>query len=311
MNERNDFVFAGKKTENPDNGTGKSRRDFLKFISLISAGTALSFRSPFFEEGPGATRARDHFSLNKFYPSVDSLVFPRIDYAPGTPFQASYTLFSLGYDLFRKEGSVSFAWKPDKTNVNCECRVERNTEAEDLKSYFYQSSRHKNDRYLTPVEWTRHSRMAKNAEAPAYPFTELKGKIRLHKNTLRIAETGKPIQKFIEGTPLLKWAHWGLIPGLDEGDSPVFDWIDEMEQVFRGHRIRFQEKIALVTKGGEINISSFHHTGTGIVPTVYWLTENKVLLFVVSGTEVYVLDKFNGKQVSFEIPSGRLKRDLP
>lgn len=290
--------------------SGQSRRDFLKFISLISAGTALSFRPPFFAEDPGATRARDHFSLNKFYPSVDSLVFPRIDYAPGTPFQANYTLFSLGYDLFRKEGSVSFAWKPEKAELTCDCHVERNTESGELKSFYYQGSRHKNDRYLTPVEWTRHSRMAKDTEAPAYPFTELKGKIRLQKNSLRIAEAGKPIQKFIEGIPLLKWAHWGLIPGLEEHDSFVLDWIDEMEQVFKGHRISFKEKITLVTKGGEIHLSSFHHTGTGIIPTVYWLTENKVLLYVVSGTEVYVLDKFNGKQVSFDVPSGRLKRDL-
>jgi hypothetical protein len=290
--------------------TGKSRRDFLKFISLISAGTALSFRSPFFTEETDTTRARDHFSLNKFYPSVDSLLIPRIEYVPGTPFQADYTLFSLGYDLFRKEGSVSFTWKPDKANVNCECMVERNTESEDLKSYFYQISRHKNDRYLTPVEWTRHSRMAKNTDAPAYPFTELKGNIRLQKNTLHIDETGKLFQKTTEGTPVLKWAHWGLIPLLQDHKEFVFDWIDEKEQIYKGHLIRFREKITLMTKGGLINLCSFYHTGTGIIPTVYWLTENKVLLFVVSGTEVYVLDRFNRKQVSYNVPSGRLKRDL-
>jgi hypothetical protein len=288
----------------------KNRRDFLKLFSLISAGTALSFRPPFFAEEPEATHARDHFSLNKFYPSVDSIVIPQIDYAPGKPFQADYTLFSLGYDLFRKEGSVSFSWKPEKKNATCECRVERNTEQEDLKSIFYLESRHKNDRYLTPVEWTRHSRMAKNQNAPAYPFTELEGKIRLYRNTLLIAETGKSFQKFTEGTPVLKWAHWGLIPRLEENDDFVFDWIDEMEQIFKGHRIRFKDKITLVTKGGEIALCSFQQTGTGIIPTVYWLTESKVLLFIVSGTEVYVLNKFNGMQLSFEVPSGRLKRDL-
>ena len=218
------------------------------------------------------------------------MVIPRIDFKPGSPFQASYTLFSLGYDLFRKEGSVSFAWKPGKANVNCECMVERNTEAEDLKSYFYQTSRHKNDRYLTPVEWTRHSRMAKNPEAPAYPVTELGGKIRLNKNTLHIAETGKSFNKPMEGVPLLKWAHWGLLPSLEDHEDFIFDWIDEMEQIFKGHQIRFRGKITLETKGGEINLSSFHHTGTGIIPTVYWLTGNKVLLFVVSGTEVYIHD---------------------
>jgi hypothetical protein len=305
----NNSSIVGEQFQYSGKGSGKGRRDFLKFITLISAGTAFSFRSPFFEEDSATTRARDHFSLNKFYPSVDSLVLPRIDYTLGTPFQAGYTLFSLGYDLFRKEGSVSFAWKPDKANVNCECLVERNTEAEDLKSYFYQSSRHKNDRYLTPVEWTRHSRMAKDPEAPTYPFTELKGKISLHKNTLHIAESGKSIQKFTEGTPLLKWAHWGLIPSLKEHDNLTFEWIDEMEQIFKGHRIWFREKITLMTKGGEINLFSFQQTGNGILSTVFWLTESKILLFVVSGTEVYVLDKFNGEEVSFVVPSGRIIRD--
>jgi hypothetical protein len=290
--------------------SGKSRRNFLKFISLISTGTAFAFRSPFFSEDPDETRARDHFSLNKFYPSVDSLVIPRFDYTPGTFFQADYTLFSLGYDLFRKEGRITFAWKPEKKKTTCVCRVERNTEAEDLKSFLHLVSTHKNDRFLTPVEWTRRSRMAKDTEAPAHPFTELKGKIRMHKNRLQIAETGKSIQKYAEGAPLLKWAHWGLIPLLQDHEDFVFDWIDEMEQIFKGHRIRFREKITLLTKGGKINLYSFHHTGAGIVPTVYWLTENKVMLFVVSGTEVYVLDKFNGKQVSFKVPSGRLKRDM-
>lgn len=290
--------------------TGKSRRDFLKFISLISAGTAFSFRSPFFTEETDATRAKDHFSLNKFYPVVDSLLIPRIEYVPGTPFQADYTLFSLGYDLFRKEGSVSFAWKPEKKKTTCTCRVERNTEDENLKSIFHLVSRHKNDRYLTPVEWTRRSRMAKDTKATAFPYTEMEGKIRLQKNTLHITEAGKAFRKTTEGTPVLKWAHWGLMPLLQDHEEFVFECIDEMEQIFKGHRIRFRGKITLMTKSGEINLYSFHHAGTGIIPTVYWLTENKVLLFVVSGTEVYVLDRFNGKQVSYHVPSGRLKRDL-
>ncbi len=288
----------------------ESRRDFLKFISLITTGTALSFRSPFFAEEPGATHARDHFSLNKFYPSVDSLVIPRIDYAPGTPFHSDYTLYSLGYDLFRKEGSVSFTWKTEKQMAVCECHVERNTESQKLKNIFNQISLHKNDRNLTPFEWTRKSRMAVDSDSPSYPFTEMEARIRMEEDTLQIDEMGKSFKKLKAGMPLLKWAHWGLIPRLEEHDDIVFDWIDEMEQIFKGHRIRFREKITLVTKGGEINLCSFHHTGTGIIPTSYWLTESKVLLFVVSGTEVYVLDKFNGTHVSFNVPSGRLKRDF-
>ena len=287
------------------------RRDFLKLISLLSAGTALSFkpRDLTLKDQSVVTKARDHFSLNKFYPSVDSLVIPEIAFHKGESFEAKYSLFSFGYDIFRKEGNVSFSWKDQKERIVCSCIVERHTETGNLKSIYHQISQHNNDKFLTPIEWTRHSGIAENIQDKPFSHTDLTGEVQIKENYLSVREKGKTLQKPLQELPLLKWANWGLIPGLNENTDFTFSWIDEMEQVFTGHRIKFREKVVVATGKGEASLYSFQQTGSGIIPTVYWLTENKVLLFVVSGIEIYMLDEFNGKQLRYHIPEGPIKRD--
>jgi hypothetical protein len=290
----------------------KSRRDFLKLISLLSAGTTFSFKPGYqkLTDKSVAAKARDYFSLNKFYPSVNSLVIPEIAFHRGESFEAKYSLFSIGYDIFRREGNVSFSWKDQKDKKVCSCIVERYTETGNLKSIYHQISQHNNDKFFTPIQWTRHSGIAEKFNAPPFEYTELTGEVQIKENILSVTEKGQTFQKPLQGLPLLKWGNWGLFPCLNENTDFTFSWIDEMEQVFTGHRIKFRERLGLSIWNCDVTLCSFQQTGPGLIPTVYWLTENNVLLFVVSGTEIYMLDEFNGKQLNYNVPEGRIKRDI-
>ncbi len=56
----------------------KSRRDFLENAVGAERGTLVSFR-PALLTGPAGmkvTKGQDHFSLNKFYPSLEGLTVP-------------------------------------------------------------------------------------------------------------------------------------------------------------------------------------------------------------------------------------------
>jgi len=80
-----------------------------------------------------------------------------------------------------------------------------------------------------------------------------------------------------------------------------------MEQVFTGHQLKYAGDATISTDNGKLSLRAFQQTGTSKIPTVYWLYNN-IMLMVISGTEVYVLDDFNGSHFSYEPIEGRINR---
>jgi hypothetical protein len=290
----------------------KSRREFLKMISLLSAGTLVAYRGLALDDSGGikVTKAKDHFSLNKFYPSLDGLTVPDIPYRAGESFDARYSLFSLGYDHFRREGRVRYSMDDQNNKNHIECIIERNARASGLKSFYHLKSEHQKDALLTPVNWSWSTKIADHFDAPPYGRTGLKGDAAIKRDQLRLSKKEGIVQKPLKENPLLKWSHWALFPELEKNAALNFSWIDEMERVFPGHHIRFRQNALVAIQNKNLALYAFQHTGPGIIPTVYWLNEdNNALLFVVSGIEIYILDEMNGKQLDYFIPEGPLKRN--
>jgi hypothetical protein len=51
---------------------------------------------------------------------------------------------------------------------------------------------------------------------------------------------------------------------------------------------------------GPRTLHAWRLTGKGIIPTVYWVDASGRLLFVLSGSEVYVLKEADGAAASFD-----------
>ena len=104
-----------------------------------------------------------------------------------------------------------------------------------------------------------------------------------------------------------KWTHWPILMDMKDDESIRFDWIDEMEQVFTGHQLKYSGEAIISTQNGKLSLRAFQQTGTGKIPTVYWLYNNMMLL-VISGTEVYMLDDFNGNNFAYKTIKGGINR---
>jgi hypothetical protein len=292
-----------------DNIPTKSRRDFIKVISVLFAGTAVPVNAAagLISDDLKAKSVKDYFSLNKIYSTVESLSLADIKHTVGNSFEARYSVFSLGYDICRKEGDINMKWTTQNDTKICECLVGRDALRTGLKSFYYQKSYHNEDKLNTPVEWTWKTKIAKDFEADAFQYSEMVGRGAIKGKELKVLRGEKNISKKLENTPLLKWAHWPLLMEMKDDKSIEFDWIDEMEQLFTGHQLKYCGEALISTQNGKLSLRAFQQTGTGKIPTIYWIYNN-VLLTVVSGTEVYILDEFNGKRIGYEIPKGKIKR---
>ncbi len=72
----------------------------------------------------------------------------------------------------------------------------------------------------------------------------------------------------------------------------VFSTLDEMDLLFGRQEIRFRTNMALTVGEGapqKVNFQVFDLQGDGVIPTVYWVDAWGRVVFVVTGTEGYLL----------------------
>jgi len=287
----------------------KGRRDFIKVMSALFAGAALPLHAVagIVPDELKVTEVKDHFSLNKILPLVESLMTADVKHKKGASLKAQYSLFSLGYDRCRKEGQADLQWTVQNDKRVCEFLLERDALRTGLKSFYYQKSYHQSDQLKTPLEWNWESKVAADFNSEAFTYTETEGGGSISGRKLKVFRGDKNRSEKLENSPLLKWSHLPVLMELEDDEGFRFDWIDEMEQVFTGHQLRYAGEALISTENGKLPLRAFQHTGTGKIPTVYWLYNN-IMLMVISGTEVYVLDDFNGKPFSYNPIEGRINR---
>ncbi|WP_352423249.1 hypothetical protein [Proteiniphilum sp.] len=96
-------------------------------------------------------------------------------------------------------------------------------------------------------------------------------------------------------TPLTwKWGMIDLIPIMAAANikSLSFATLDETDIIYSEQKARFRKNISLSDgKGGnrKINFNVYDVTGVGVIPTVYWVDEFGRTVFIITGTEGYLL----------------------
>lgn len=119
---------------------------------------------------------------------------------------------------------------------------------------------------------------------------------RRERDEVLILEKGKEKRVKINADTYVAWK-WGmidLIPVMAAGGikSLSFATLDETDIVYPEQKARFRKNISLSDgKGGngKINFNVYDLTGTGVIPTVYWVDEFGRTVFIITGTEGYLL----------------------
>lgn len=91
-----------------------------------------------------------------------------------------------------------------------------------------------------------------------------------------------------------KWGMIDLIPIMAAADikSLGFATLDEVDTIYPEQKARFRKTVSLSEgKGGneKIKFNVYDVTGTGVIPTVYWVDEFGRTVFIITGTEGYLL----------------------
>ena len=73
-----------------------------------------------------------------------------------------------------------------------------------------------------------------------------------------------------------------------------FDYFENMEVVKRKHNIRYVDAIKARIGNKDIGLTGYCHTGTGIMPTFYWVTDRQLLIMIRYGISFIVLEGGDG-----------------
>ena len=73
-----------------------------------------------------------------------------------------------------------------------------------------------------------------------------------------------------------------------------FDYFENMEVVKRQHNIRYMDAIKVRIGNQAIGLTGYCHTGSGIMPTFYWVTERRLLIMIRHGISFIVLEGGDG-----------------
>jgi hypothetical protein len=282
------------------------RRDFIRHAGM--AGMAAMLPGPILSTSlaplyTGQIDPGDEFSMLKLEKILPGYQFPVIDAYSTEDYHLHFTLYNLYKGFVKLAGSFKISKQSDyDPNFHVESVRSSSTdiifETDEYRknfkgSYFFTGDIQTADNMLaTPRSWLCRTKIARTREDPPYLNTGhvWKGWFR---NGQIDYESGPYHYSKNAGTRELTWK-WGIINLVQKmaetGKNEIhFSALDEMDMVYDNQYARFRKHQALDCGTHEIEFKVYDVLGDGIIPTVYWVDDLHRVVFVVTGTEAYVL----------------------
>ena len=283
------------------------RREFIRHAGLAGMtamlpGNILSASlAPLYECGidPGK-----EFSLLKLEKILPGYAF-RIDEAFSTRnYKLDFKLYNLYSHRAVPAGSFRILRHADhspnfqvESIRNCSSDIHRRT-GDLVKhfegAYFFNGDIHADDNMLaTPRSWLCRTKISRTLKDPAYLDTEhtwrgwyRNGQISYESGPYQYSKPG--------GSRDLTWK-WGIIHLIQKmaessRDEIHFSVLDEMDMVYDHQYARFRKEQAVDCGDRILDFKVFDVLGDGIIPTVYWVDDRHRVVFIVTGTEAFVLE---------------------
>lgn len=160
-------------------------------------------------------------------------------------------------------------------------------------AYFFAGDISAEDNILaTPRSWLCRTKIARTKSDPAYMDTSHTWRGRYGGGQISY-ESGPYHHTKPAGSRELTWK-WGIIHLVQKMaeasiDEMHFSALDEMDMIY-DHQFARLRKVQTMDCGGQVlEFKVFDVLGDGIIPTVYWVDNRHRVVFIVTGTEAFVL----------------------
>ncbi|MCL4401963.1 MAG: hypothetical protein M1436_04765 [Acidobacteria bacterium] len=152
--------------------------------------------------------------------------------------------------------------------------------------------------------WKSFSRMARTAEEDPYLGSGLRKQGRVERGAAVIATGNHKRRVSVPVEPCA--AKWTLMEAAQrfprKTDATAhFSLLDEVDEIRGNQEFRFRLVEPVILGGKQTPLAVYEHTGTGVIPTTYWVDEANRVLFAVTGCELFVLKESCGKPARYQI----------
>lgn len=169
------------------------------------------------------------------------------------------------------------------------------------RSYTIATLQCRNDELSTPTAWDVESKVAKSTAAPAYLNSGLSKRAVVEDGRLTL-QTGKNRRSHeLNGKYTCKWCLLDAVQRLPRLGMPrvAFTLLDEYDELCPNQVLSLQGQGKARTKTGEIEVIAFRHTGSAMVPGVFYVDVNGRLLVYLAGMQLLVLTSADGKPTEY------------
>jgi hypothetical protein len=242
-----------------------------------------------------------YFGLRKIAPLVESYAFPDGVFDPTGGWSHTYRILTMAYSRLASSGTLNIVREPRAGGeVLLDIRIER--PAVSGFTHFTDAEMVcRADAITTPLRWRTTTKVARSRSEAGYLHSEMTKTAQAEGDTI-VFTCGSATERV--AVPGATTCRYNLIEALQRAVAGPFDPVrfccmDEFDEPTRGHRVEFRETEPLAIGHETRKLSLFLHTGSGVIPSEYWMDASGRMLFMISGIEALVLENANGQSIAF------------
>jgi hypothetical protein len=239
------------------------------------------------------------FHLHRIRPIVESYRLPVVkDWSADHAYEMRFDFLSLTIEP-RPAGSIRMARKPQGATFTWAMEVIRRG-VDDANFHLAGEFSCRNDRLATPLSWDLKSWVDHRNPVERMEHTVLRSRAELQDRQLHIQSGHVKYRHPIPPVGGLA-AKWPLLEAVQRwpGDAPPvpFSMVDENDALWENQTMAWIGDPVVL---GDTTLRGLLHLGAGTLPRSFWMNQDGLLLFVISGTEIAVLANVNGVEASYD-----------
>ena len=225
------------------------------------------------------TKAIDHFSLKSIESVLAGFKMPKTDFDPNGTWKNTYRSYTLPFMIpvpHSRAGLVSIK-RPPKGARRFLLEVDYvKILPDNCKQQITAKMQCSNDALASFSKWQFSSQIV-SAQGEVFKDSALSKKGRAPKKST--------------GPYTCNWSLYEAVQrlGREPGPPMNFTLFDHFDQLKPGHSLKFRKRAVVQLGGEDVPLYAYEQLGEGVVPIIYWTSEQGRLLFVISGIESYVL----------------------
>lgn len=246
-----------------------------------------------------SNRLSAQFHLHRIRPIVESYRLPAPDgWAADGAYEMRFDFLSLTIQP-RPAGFIRLVRKPQRGTFTCTMEIVRRG-VDDANFHLAGEFTCRMDRLATPLAWDLESWVDHLDPVERMAHTVLRSRARLQEDILHI-QSGHASYRHpmpAGGGLAAKWLLFEAVQRWPRNaPDQTFSIVDENDAFWENQTMEWLGEPVVL---GGIPLRGLLHLGAGTLPRSFWLNEQGLPLFIVSGTEIAVLANVNGVEARYD-----------